>query len=492
MTRPTVFSAKLVLPAEQGLYYGGAWHAAVSRRTTAITSPSTGETIQHIAVAGPADIDLAVQAAAEGYRHWKNVRPMERSKQLRALGALIRLHAAELAYLDAADGGNPVTEMGNDAYFAAAFLDFYAGLVTEIKGDSIPMGPDAVDFTVREPLGVVARIAAFNHPFLFATSKIAAPLAAGNSVIIKPAEQAPLSGLRLAELCAGIFPPGVVNIVNGDREAGAALAAHPGVAMITLVGSIPTGRAVMKGASDTLKHVLLELGGKNALIAYPDADLDHLADAIANGMNFTWCGQSCGSMSRVFLHDDIYDEVVDRLLERVARFRPGIPTDPATTMGSIVDSAQHARILDFIASAQAEGARLLCGGGVPADPDLSDGWFIEPTIFTDVTSNMRIAREEIFGPVQAILRWQDEEAMFQAVNELDYGLTGAIFTENLTTAHRAAAAVEAGYIWVNTVSSHFLGAPFGGYKQSGIGREECLSELLTFTREKNIHISLKR
>jgi betaine-aldehyde dehydrogenase len=483
-------TTSLRLPNANGLFYGGAWHPAISGRTVGAINPATGEELMTVAVAGAADVDRAVAAAQDGFRIWRDVRPLERARLLRVLAERIRSHAAELALLDAADSGNPVSEMRNDAFFAAAFLDFYAGLVTEMKGASIPMGPNAVNFSVREPWGVIARIAAFNHPFLFAASKLAAPLAAGNTVIVKPAEQAPLSGLRLGELCADLFPPGVVSIVNGDREAGAALATHPGVAMVTLVGSIPTGRAVMRGASDTLKPVLMELGGKNALIAYPDADLDRLADGIVGGMNFTWCGQSCGSMSRVFLHDDIYDAVVARLPERVARFRPGIPTDPSTTMGCVVDGVQHARILEFINSAVNEGAHLLCGGKQPEDPALSEGFFIEPTIFTEVTPSMRIAREEIFGPVQAILRWRDEDEMFDAVNGLEYGLTGAIFTENLTIAHRAAARVEAGYIWVNTVSSHFLGAPFGGFKQSGIGREECLSELLEFTREKNIHIKL--
>ncbi len=492
MARHSVISSRLVLPRHTELFYGGRWHEPQGGGTTTVSSPSTGEELMTVAVAEPVDVDAAVTAARAGFAQWRAVRPLERARVLRELASRVRAHAAELAHLDSADGGNPVSEMGADAFFAAAFLDFHAGLVTEMKGDSIPMGPDTVDFTVREPLGVVARIAAFNHPFLFATSRLAAPLAAGNAVIVKPAEQAPLSGLRLAELCDGLFPPGTVAILNGGRDAGAALASHPGIAMITLVGSVPTGRAVMRGASDTLKPVLLELGGKNALIAYPDTDLDRLADGIVSGMNFTWCGQSCGSMSRVFLHDDIHDAVIERLPARLARFKPGLPTDPATTMGSIISERQHQRILDFIASANSEGARLIHGGGVPDDPGLADGYFIEPTVFADVTADMRIAREEIFGPVQAILRWRDEADMLAAVNALEYGLTCAIYTDSLRTAHRAAAAVEVGYVWINTVSSHFLGAPFGGYKQSGLGREECLSELLSFTREKNIHINLGR
>ena len=260
--------------------------------------------------------------------------------------------------------------------------------------------------------------------------------------------------------------------------------------MVTLIGSVATGRAVMRAASDTIKPVLLELGGKNALIAYPDADPDAVAAGAVAGMNFTWCGQSCGSTSRIFLHDDIHDAVVKRIVERVASYRPGPPSDPATTMGALISRAHHAKVLDFIAAGRAEGAVLAAGGGPPADPALAGGCFIEPTVFTGVRQEMRIAREEIFGPVMSVLRWRDETAMLNDVNSVEYGLTCAIFTNDLETAHRAASDVQAGYVWVNKVGTHFLGAPFGGVKQSGIGREECLGELLACTQEKNIHIAL--
>ncbi len=361
-----------------------------------------------------------------------------------------------------------------------------------MKGASIPMGPDAVNFSVRQPLGVVARIIPFNHPFMFCAGKSAAPLAAGNAVIIKPPHQAPLSALRLAELIGGLVPPGVFNVLPGGGAVGAALASHPGVAKVALIGSVPTGRAVMRAAADTVKPVLLELGGKNALIAFADADPDEVAAAAVAGMNFTWCGQSCGSTSRAFLHAAIHDAVIERIGHHVARFRPGLPTDPATTMGAIASRAQHERILRYIASAREEGARLVCGGGVPAAPALAHGWFIEPTVFADVTAAMTIAREEIFGPVLAVLKWTDEPAMLAEVNRVEYGLTCSIWTRDITSAHRTALEVEAGFVWINDVAKHFLGTPFGGFKQSGIGREECLDELLAFTQEKNIHVSLRR
>ncbi|WP_338664525.1 aldehyde dehydrogenase family protein [Pararoseomonas sp. SCSIO 73927] len=481
----------LVLPQRNGLFYDGAWHAPLGGRMSESVSPATGKPLGQASVALAEDVDAAVAAAQAGFREWRRVPPLERAKILRRIAAVIREHGAELAMLDAADGGNPVTEMRSDADVAANLLEFHAGLVTEMKGHSVPMGPDAVNFTMRQPYGVVARIVAFNHPFMFSAGRMAAPLAAGNAVIMKPPEQAPLSGLRLAELVGGLLPRGVFGLITGGREAGEALAAHPGVAMVTLIGSVPTGRAVMRGAAERLKPVLLELGGKNALIAFPDADPDEVAAGAVQGMNYTWCGQSCGSMSRVFLHDSIHDAVVERIRARIAHFRPGMPTDPATTMGAIVSRAQYDRVLGYIEAGRAEGARLLCGGGPPADPALRDGLFIEPTVFTGVRQSMRIASEEIFGPVQSVLRWTDEAAMLAEVNSVEYGLTCAIYTNDVRRAHRMAAEVEAGYVWINKVSTHFLGTPFGGWKQSGIGRDECLEELLFFTQEKNVHVNLK-
>ena len=482
----------LPLPVHRGLYFGGAWHDPVSGRYAETMNPGAGESLGRVAVAGAADVDAAVAAARRGFAEWRAVVPLERARILRQIAALLRQHAGELALIDAANCGNPVREMEGDARVAAAQLDFFAGLVTEMKGASIPMGPDVVNFSVREPVGVVARIVPFNHPFMFAAGKSAAPLAAGNAIVVKPPDQAPLSALRLAELVEGLLPAGVFNVVPGDRDTGAALAAHRDVSMVAIIGSVAAGRAVMRAASETVKPVLLELGGKNALIAFPDADPAEVAAAVVDGMNFTWCGQSCGSTSRAFVHASIHDAVLERVQAHVARFVPGLPTDPGTTMGAIVSRVQMERVLAFIDSARAEGARLVCGGGRPAAPLLANGFFVEPTVFADVTPAMRIAREEIFGPVLAILEWTDETRMLADVNAVDYGLTCSIWTDDLTTAHRTAAAVQAGYVWINDVGRHFLGAPFGGVKQSGFGREECVEEMLRFTQEKNIHVKLRR
>jgi betaine-aldehyde dehydrogenase len=476
---------------QHDLYYGGAWHAPLAGGYADTTDPASGQPIARVAIAGADDVDAAVIAATEGFRHWKRVTPVERGKALRAVAGVIRANAGELAATDAANGGNPVGVLINFMEVAAENVDYFAGLVTEIKGDSIPMGPGRLNVTVREPLGVVARIVAFNHPLLFSSTRLAAAIAAGNAVIVKPSEQAPLSALRLAELTREILPPGVLSVLSGGREAGQALAAHHDIAKISLIGSGATAKAVMRTAAETLKPVLFELGGKNALIAAPDADPAQVAAAAVDGMNLAWAGQSCGSTSRAFVHESIYDDVVERIVGECDRFRPGLPGDPATTMGAIVSPVQHQRVMALVASGIEEGARLVLGGVPPADADLAGGTFLPPTVFADVTPSMRIAREEIFGPVLSVLRWRDEDQMLADVNALDYGLTCSIWSPNIDTALRWASDVEAGYVWVNEVARHFLGAPYGGYKQSGIGREESIAELFEFTQEKNIHIKFR-
>lgn len=481
----------LVLPTSRGLYYGGAWHDAADGGTFEVTNPATAAPLASVADAQAADVDRAVAAAQDGFTVWRSVKPLERAKILREIAVILRKHGDELAMLDAADCGNPYQEMRRDALIAAAGMDYFAGLVLEAKGETVPMGDGTLNYSVREPLGVVARIIPFNHPILFAGMRSAAPLAAGNAIIVKPPEQAPLSTMRMAELIEGLLPPGVFNVLPGGKSCGAALAGHPGVKKVALIGSVPTGKAVMRTASETLKPVLLELGGKNAFIAAPDCNVEKAAAAAIDGMNFTWCGQSCGSVSRTFIHEDIYDEMIEGMLARTAYYKPGIPTDPETTMGAIVSETQCARVMDFIAGAIDEGATLLTGGKRPDDPKLADGNFVEPTIFTDVEETMRIAREEIFGPVLSVFKWRDEDDLIRRVNAVDYGLTAAIWTRDLARAHRLAARVEAGYIWINNVSQHFIGANFGGYKQSGIGREEGLEELLAFTQCKNVNVVLE-
>ena len=483
-TRPTPR-----LPQHRDLYYGGAWHAPHGGYRDTL-DPSTGRVLAACAEADAQDVAAAVASAERAFFEWRHVKPLERAAVVRRIAAVLREHAAELALLDAVNGGNPIAEMGRDVQAAAAQLDYFAGLAMELKGETIPMGPDAVDMTVREPFGVCARIVAYNHPLMFTAAKMGPPLVAGNTVIMKPPYQAPLSALRMMELIEGIAPLGVVNLLTGGTPCGAALVEHPRVPRLSLIGSVPTGRAIAKAAGERLKHVTLELGGKNACVIYPDADVERAIAGAVAGMNFTWCGQSCGSTSRLFVHDRIYDVVVAGVRAAVARYVPGPPADPATTMGAIISRAQLDKILSYIDVGRAEGATLAYGGRVPDDPGLAGGFFVEPTVFTDVTQSMRIAREEIFGPVLSILRWRDEDALWRDVNAVEYGLSCSIWTRDLSTAHRAAARVEAGFVWVNHTGQHFIGVPFGGYKQSGLGREESFDELLSYTQIKNVHIAL--
>jgi betaine-aldehyde dehydrogenase len=460
----------LTLPQHRDLYYDGRWQKPAGGYVDTF-NPATGASLGPCAEANAADVDAAVRAARRAFPGWRRTRPLERASMMRKFAAVLRAHADELAMLDAANCGNPVREMRSDAVIAAAMIEYSAGLVTEVKGETLPMGEGVLNLTLREPFGVVGRIVAYNHPIMFTAGKIGPALAVGNVVIMKPPHQAPLSAYRMMELAEGIFPPGVLSILTAGREGSEALVAHPLVPRLSLIGSVPTGRAIARAAAERLKHVSLELGGKNACVIYPDADLDKAARAAIDGMNFTWCGQSCGSTSRVFIHESVYERVMQAMLERVRYYKPGIPTEMETTMGAIVSRPQFDKILGYIDLAKKEGATLAFGGRRPEDARLANGFFLEPTIFTGVRQEMRIASEEVFGPVLSVLKWSDEETMFDQVNAVEYGLTGGIWTSSLANAHRAAARIEAGYLWVNGASSHFLGASFGGYKQSGIGRE---------------------
>ncbi len=480
------------LPRHRGLYYGGGWHESQGGRTIAVMAPATGEPLGTTADAGADDVDRAVAAARMAFPAWRDAPAQERAKSIRAAAAILLQHVDELAWLEAVDTGNPYQAMRYDVEISAGYMDYFAGLVTEIKGDTIPIGAGTLNYTLREPLGVVGRIGAFNHPLLFTAGKCGAPLVAGNTLIVKPAGETPLTSLRIAELWQDVFPPGVFNVVTGGRDAGVALVAHPKVAKIGFIGSVNAGRAVMQGASATLKALTLELGGKNALIACADAAPDAVADGVVRGMNFRYVtGQSCNSTSRVYLHADIHDATLAAIVRRVGLLKVGLPSEPDSEVGCLSSQAQFDKTMGYIKLGIEGGARLACGGKRPADPELARGFFVEPTVFADVTDDMRIAREEIFGPVVSILRWTDENDLLARVNALDVGLTASIWTHDLDRAHRLASKVEAGYIWINGASTHHVGVPFGGYKQSGMGREESIEELLACTQIKNVNVTLR-
>lgn len=478
-----------VLPAHRDLYYDGKWQAPAGGYTETL-NPGTGESLGRCAEASAVDVDAAVNAAHRAWKDWRRTKPLERAALLKKAAAVLRANAEELALIDSANCGNPIREMLKDAVLAAIQIEYFAGLASEAKGETVPMGDAALNYTLREPYGVCGRIVAYNHPIMFTAGKMAAPLASGNTVIMKPPVQAPLSAYRMMELLDGIFPPGVLNILTCAKAGSEALVAHPLVPRLSLIGSVPTGRAIATAAAARLKHVTLELGGKNACIIYPDADLERATRGAVDGMNFTWCGQSCGSTSRLFVHESVYERVIDGMMAHMKSYQPGIPTEMDTTMGAIISRAQVDKILGYIELGRKEGATLIYGGKRPSDAGLANGYFVEPTVFTDVTHDMRLAREEIFGPVLSVIKWRDENEMFDQVNAVDYGLTASLWTTNLANALRGASRLEAGYVWVNNVSAHFYGASFGGYKQSGIGREEGAEELLSYTQVKNVNITL--
>jgi betaine-aldehyde dehydrogenase len=478
------------MPKHLALYYGGEWHQPAGG-FRATFDPATQQELAQAPEANTADIDAAVKKAQEGFLAWQRVPAAEKGAKLREIARRLHVHADELALLDSANCGNPFKRMQPDAHRAADQIDYYAGLVHELKGETNPTADGALNYTVREPLGVVARIVAYNHPIMFLAGKIAPALAAGNSVIMKAPDQAPLSSLRFAEIIDGILPPGVLNIVTGGRECGEALVAHPLVQKVALIGSVQTGAAILRGAADKIMPVTLELGGKNPLVVCPDADLDNVILGAINGMNFTWAGQSCGSTSRLFVHESLYDQVIAGICEKLPTLHQcGVPTDPATTMGCLISEAQFNKVMYYIDLGHKEGARLVAGGKRPADPALAKGWFVEATVFADVTPQMRIFKEEIFGPVLSVIKWSDEDQLIADINSVEYGLSASIYTRELARAHRLARRIQAGYVWINTSSAHYIGTNFGGYKKSGMGREEGLEELLSYTQVKNVHVMI--
>jgi acyl-CoA reductase-like NAD-dependent aldehyde dehydrogenase len=455
-------------------------------------NPANEDTIGHVPQATAKDVNRAVAAAEAAHPAWAALEPKERSKLLRKLAQKLRERSDDILRVEVVDTGNTIGKMRADVASAGDTLDYYAGFATEIKGETIPASAKNLHFTIREPYGVVGRIIPFNHPIKFAANALAAPLMAGNCVVLKPPETSPLSATMLAELCREVLPAGVVNIVTGTGlPAGDALARHPNVKRIAFTGSVPTGRAIQRAAAEGgIKHVTLELGGKNPLIAFPDMDPDKVAAIAVAGMNFAWQGQSCGSTSRLLLHESLYKPVLERVVARVAALRLGDPLDDKSQMGPVNSKRHYERVCSMVQSGISDGARLMTGGKRPPGSDFARGYWLEPTVFADVDSNMRIAREEIFGPVLSVFSWKDEAEAIALANATEYGLTASIFTNDLRTALRAARAVKSGYIWINGASGHFYGTPFGGFKNSGLGREEGIDELLSYTEIKTIHIML--
>ena len=471
----------------RGLFIGGEWAPAHSEQTITSINPANGEVLGAVPLADEHDVNRAVAAARAAFPAWAALPVTRRAECLRRLADAVDRNAGYLALLDAVDSGNAIAGMRGDMTWTADALRYFAGLVTEMKGETMSREPGHLNLTLRQPYGVVARINPFNHPFRFCAEKAASALAAGNTVVIKGAEQAPLSSLKLGELCAEIFPPGVVNIVTGDGSTGSSLVRHRDVARVGFVGSVQTGRVVAREAAESLKEVTLELGGKNPIVIFPDADPAKAAALAVQAMNMNRQGQSCSSTSRVLVHRSLQERVSAELVKVAAAIPVGLPWLEDAEMGPIVSRPQYDRVLAYIASGREEGAELLTGGGPPPDPKLAEGFFIAPTVFDRVLPEMRIGSEEIFGPVMAIMSWSDFDEMIDVANGVMYGLTASLVTNDFGAAMRAAEQLQAGYVWINS-SGRYLGAPYGGWKQSGIGKEESFEELLSYTRVKNINM----
>jgi acyl-CoA reductase-like NAD-dependent aldehyde dehydrogenase len=414
----------------------------------------------------------------------------ERAARLGEAIAVLRAHADELGILDAVDSGNPASAMIGEVDLACEWLEWCRGVAARVVGDTLPAPRGHWLLTRREPYGVVVRITAYNHPILFAAQKIGAPLMTGNTVILKIPQQTPLAPLRMGELLREVLPPGVLNIVTGAGSvAGDALVRHPDVKRISLIGGVRTGQQIQIAAAESgIKHVSLELGGKNPMIVLPDVDPERAAQAAVRGMNFLKTqGQSCGSCSRLFVHSSMADAVTDRIAELCAEIRVGDPLDPETQMGCMVSAREQARVLGMIEDAKGDGARLVCGGGVPAG--FEGGAFVAPTVFDEVTMDMRLGREEVFGPVLSVLRYDDPETAFADADALPLGLTASVWTNDLGAAFDLAERLDTGYVWINGAAQHFTGAPFSGHRDSGTDSEEGIEELYSFTQTKTVSIA---
>jgi acyl-CoA reductase-like NAD-dependent aldehyde dehydrogenase len=463
------------------------------RERMPVDSPGDGSSLGHVPVADRQLVADAVTAAEAAFPGWKRTDLRDRQAALVALADHLASDAENLAFLDAVDAGIPVGSALGEVRFAESFIRYLAGLAYSWGGRTVPTAARGIDLTLREPFGPTARITAFNHPLMFAAWKIAAPLLVGNTVVLKLPDQAPLSGLRLCPALQRIFPAGVVNVVTGPGQlTGDALVRHPGIKRIAFIGSVATGRRILSIAAERNVPVTAELGGKNAHIVAGDADLDRAAACAVAGMGYRGAGQSCGSYSRVLVHDSVYDEVVDRIAGLTKGLRVGHPLDPRTQVGPLISPAAVSRALAAVREAVDAGASLVAGGTIPAVQSGDGGHYLTPTIVGDVEAGMGIAQQELFAPVQAVLRWSTLEEAIGLANGTEFGLCASIHSSDLRTVMTLTEALEVGSVAVNgSGAQHWLGAPFGGIKSSGIGgKEDSLDELLEATYEKNVFISM--
>jgi betaine-aldehyde dehydrogenase len=456
-----------------------------------VINPATGAVLAELAAEGAAEVDAAVARAAAAQTRWAALSGAERGRILQRAARLLRERNDELAELETRNTGKPIQETRVvDVLSGAECLEYYAGLAATLSGEHLNLGPQAFGYTRREPLGVVAGIGAWNYPLQIACWKSAPALACGNAMLFKPAELTPLSAVKLAEVykAAGL-PDGLFQVVQGQADTGRLLTRHPGIRKISLTGEVGTGKAVMADAAATLKQVTLELGGKSPIIVFADA---HLENAVAGALlgNFYSAGEVCSNGTRVFVHKSVHAAFVERLRQRTAAMRVGDPLDPATQVGALISEEHMHKVLGYIARGRKEGARVLTGGARVTSGDLANGYFVAPTVFDGCHDDMDIVRQEIFGPVMAVLEFEDEDEVVLRANATEFGLAAGVFTNDLTRAHRVIARLQAGTCWINHYNITPIELPFGGVKMSGLGRENGRAAIEHYTQLKSVYVAM--
>ncbi|MEI4741954.1 aldehyde dehydrogenase [Rhodococcus erythropolis] len=477
-------------PTRYGLFIDNKFVAPKAEKYIDVTNPATGEVWAQVPDAGAEDVDLAVASARRAFEgEWADWRAADRAKFLIRFGQAIADNADEIAQLQVDENGKLIREMAGQARLMPEYFNYYAGLAQMPTGNTNPLHlKDIINYTVREPLGVVAAITPWNSPLLLLVWKLGPALAAGNTLIAKPSEITPVSTLRIAELAAEAgLPAGVFNVVTGLGAPGAALTTHEGVDKVAFTGSTSTGQAIASAAGKSLKSVSLELGGKSPNIVFEDADLDSALNGLIAGI-FGASGQTCMAGSRILVQESIYDKVVAELVTRTERIKVGDPQSSDSEMGSIACQAQYDKVQHYIEVAKNEGAKLVAGGVPAVVEGFENGLFMRPTVFADVNNDMTIAREEVFGPIAAVIPFADEADAIRIANDTEFGLAAGVWSTNIQRAHRVAAKLQAGTVWINNYRKTGYSTPFGGFKQSGVGRENGPNALLEYTEEKSVWV----
>jgi aldehyde dehydrogenase (NAD+) len=473
------------------LYIGGEFVEGTSGETFETRDPTTGEVLAEAQAGNAEDVDRAVAAAWEAYNeHWSDTDATERQRLLNEIADRIENRRNEFARIETLDNGKPIREARADVAMVADHFRYFAGAARTHEGETVPTGNGKNVETIREPYGVVGQVIPWNFPLLMASWKLAPALAAGNTAVLKPAEETPLSVLELMREIDDVLPDGVVNIVTGyGSEAGAPLTGHPDVRKVAFTGSTAVGKEVMKAAAENVTDVTLELGGKSPIVVFPDADIEQAVRVVMLAMFYN-TGECCTAGTRLFVHEEIYETFMDAFIDAAEGLQMGDPLSKDTRLGPKVSEEQVERTLSYIEQAREDGAHIRTGGSQPDDASLADGCFVVPTIIDDIDHDSKPVQEEIFGPVEEVFTWSEYDAMMELVNDVDYGLAAGVITDDLQQAYQTARDIEAGNIWVNQYNDFPAGQPFGGYKQSGIGREQAMETLEHYTQTKSIDMNL--